>query len=82
MLMSFIIIIIMCVCVGCPRPRRSLRGAERGLAGGQGRPLGLSSNDNGCEGVMKHRSDAPQASISLVLQRLAEACCVGGGAEM
>lgn len=31
---------------------------------------------------MKHRIDAPQASISLVLQRLAEACCVGGGGDV
>lgn len=41
---------------------------------------GLSSSDNGCEGVMKHRTDAPQASISLVLFRFTETCWgVGGG---
>lgn len=40
--------------------------------------VGLSSNGNGCEGVIKHRRDAPRASISLVLQRLPEACCGGG----
>lgn len=39
---------------------------------------GLPSNDNGCEGVIKQRTDAPQASISLVLQRFTEACCGGG----
>lgn len=41
--------------------------------------VALSSNDNGCEGVIKHRTDAPQASVSLVLLRLTEACWGGGG---
>lgn len=36
--------------------------------------VALSSNDNGCEGVIKHRTDAPQASVSLVLLRLTEVC--------
>lgn len=41
--------------------------------------VGLPSNDNCCEGVIKHRADAPQASISLLLQRLTGARCGGGG---
>lgn len=36
--------------------------------------VALSSNDNGCEGVIKRRTDAPRASVSLVLPRLTEAC--------
>lgn len=43
--------------------------------------VGLPSNDNGCEGVIKHRADAPQAFISLLLQTLAGAGCGGGGCD-
>lgn len=36
--------------------------------------VGLSSNDNGCKRVIKHRDDVSLASISNVAQRLTEVC--------
>lgn len=39
----------------------------------------LSSNDNGCKRVIKHKTDVPQASISHVPERFTVVGCWGGG---